>query len=113
MLNPIGLAAGNLYPLGNVSPSIYESTQMASDNYNQGGFRYDHYFGNNDQVFARLRSLQPQHSRSAADQRFECSRFPRYECHHHEFVHRFRRAPDLPDNRADRTPGLLPQRIHL
>ncbi|MGA2594510.1 MAG: carboxypeptidase-like regulatory domain-containing protein, partial [Bryobacteraceae bacterium] len=45
MLNPIGLAAGSLYPLPNVSTNVYESTQMESDNYNQGGFRFDHYFG--------------------------------------------------------------------
>ncbi len=53
MLNPIGLAAGGLYPLPNAGQNVYESTQMATDNYNQGGFRYDHYFGNNDQIFAR------------------------------------------------------------
>jgi Carboxypeptidase regulatory-like domain len=53
LLNPIGLKAASLYPLGNVSPSIYESTQIAKDNYNQGGFRFDHYFGNSDQLFAR------------------------------------------------------------
>jgi hypothetical protein len=53
LLNPIGLKAASLYPLGNGSPSIYESTQIAKDNYNQGGFRFDHYFGNSDQLFAR------------------------------------------------------------
>jgi hypothetical protein len=53
LLSPIGLAAGNLYPLPNVSQSVYESTQMETNNYNQGGFRLDHYFGNNDQIFAR------------------------------------------------------------
>src|ERR1700691_2381921 len=53
LLSPIGLAAGNLYPLGNVSPGLYEGTQIESDNYNQGGFRFDHYFANNDQIFMR------------------------------------------------------------
>jgi hypothetical protein len=53
MLSPIGLAAGNLFPLPNGPGNLYETTQMESDNYNQGGFRYDHYFGNNDQIFAR------------------------------------------------------------
>ena len=53
MLSPVGLAAGNLYPLGNVSPGLYEGTQIESDNYNQGGFRFDHYFANNDQIFMR------------------------------------------------------------
>jgi hypothetical protein len=53
MLSPVALKAANLYPLGNVSPSLYEGTQIETDNYDQGGFRYDHYFGNNDQLFAR------------------------------------------------------------
>jgi len=53
LLNPIGLKAAGLYPIGNVSPSLYEGTQIESSNYNQGGFRLDHYFGNNDQIFAR------------------------------------------------------------
>jgi hypothetical protein len=53
MLSPIGLAAANLFPLPNAPNSLYESTLMESDNYNQGGFRYDHYFGDNDQLFAR------------------------------------------------------------
>ena len=56
MLNPVGLAAGNLYPLGNVSPSLYEATQIETNNYNQGGLRLDHYFSNNDQIFARFSS---------------------------------------------------------
>jgi hypothetical protein len=53
LLSPIGLAAEKLFPLPNAPNSVFESTQLASDNYNQGGFRYDHYFGNNDQIFAR------------------------------------------------------------
>ena len=53
LLNPIALKAEAFYPLGNLSPSIYESTQMEANNYNQGGFRLDHYFSNNDQIFAR------------------------------------------------------------
>jgi hypothetical protein len=53
MLSPIGLAAAQLFPLPNGPQNVYQTTQMESDNYNQGGFRYDHYFGNNDQLFAR------------------------------------------------------------
>jgi hypothetical protein len=53
MLSPVGLAAGGLYPLPNAGGNLYQTTQMETDNYNQGGFRYDHYFGNNDQLFAR------------------------------------------------------------
>src|SRR5580698_4000424 len=32
MLSPVGLAAGNLYPLPNVSTSLYEATQMLTNN---------------------------------------------------------------------------------
>ena len=52
-LNPIALKALQLYPLGNLSPSLYASTQMMANNYDQGGFRLDHYFANGDQLFAR------------------------------------------------------------
>ncbi|HLH03179.1 MAG TPA: carboxypeptidase regulatory-like domain-containing protein [Bryobacteraceae bacterium] len=53
MISPIALKAEKLYPLGNVSPSLYSATEMMSNNYDQGGFRLDHYFHNNDQLFAR------------------------------------------------------------
>jgi hypothetical protein len=53
LINPIALKAESYYPLGNLSPSIYESTQILNNNYDQGGFRLDHYFGNHDQLFAR------------------------------------------------------------
>ncbi len=53
MLSPVGLAAGNLYPLPNAGGNLFTTTQMETNNYTQGGFRYDHYFGNNDQLFAR------------------------------------------------------------
>lgn len=53
LLNPISLRALNLIPLGNLSPSLYSSTQIFTNNYDQGGFRFDHYFGNQDQLFIR------------------------------------------------------------
>jgi hypothetical protein len=53
MISPIAIKAASLYPLGNISPNLWEGTQIETDNYDQGGFRYDHYFGNNDQFFAR------------------------------------------------------------
>ena len=53
MQSSVALKAVNDYPLGNVTPSLYESTQMGTNNYDQGGARYDHYFGNGDQLFAR------------------------------------------------------------
>ncbi len=53
MLSPIALKAESLIPLPNIGPSLYSSTQMLTNNYDQGGFRLDHYFRNSDQMFAR------------------------------------------------------------
>lgn len=53
LLNPVALAATNLYPLPNIGTNVYESTQIGINNYDQGGFRLDHYFSEKDQVFAR------------------------------------------------------------
>ncbi len=53
MLSPIALKAESLIPLPNIGPSLYSSTQLLTNNYDQGGFRLDHYFGNSDQIFAR------------------------------------------------------------
>jgi hypothetical protein len=53
MQNPIALAAEKLYPLPNVGTNVFESTQIGSTNYDQGGFRLDHYFGGSGQLFAR------------------------------------------------------------
>ncbi len=53
LINPIAAKALQLYPHANLSPSIFSSTEIGSNNYDQGGFRYDHYFGNGDQIFAR------------------------------------------------------------
>lgn len=53
MLNSISLNALNFYPLGNTSPSLYTSTQLLTNNYDQGGARLDHYFGNGDSLFLR------------------------------------------------------------
>jgi hypothetical protein len=53
MQNPIALAATKLYPLPNIGANVFESTQIGSTNYDQGGFRLDHYFGDSDQLFAR------------------------------------------------------------
>jgi hypothetical protein len=56
LISPIAAAAAKLYPLGNISPSLFSSTQTLTTNYDQGGFRLDHYFGNSDQIFARYAS---------------------------------------------------------
>lgn len=53
MLSPIALKAESLLPLPNIGPSLFSSTQILTNNYDQGGFRLDHYFGNSDQLFAR------------------------------------------------------------
>ncbi len=53
LINSIALQAEKLYPLGNISPSLFASTQILTNNYDQGGFRLDHYFSNSDQLFAR------------------------------------------------------------
>lgn len=53
MLNPIALNALQFYPLGNISPSLYTSTVMATNNYDQGGFRLDHNFSGGDQLSLR------------------------------------------------------------
>ena len=53
MQSSIALQAEKLYPLPNIGANVFESTQIGTNNYNQGGFRYDHYFGPSDQVFVR------------------------------------------------------------
>jgi hypothetical protein len=60
LLSPIALKAESLIPLPNIGPSLYSSTQLLSNDYDQGGFRLDHYFGNSDQLFARY-STSSQH----------------------------------------------------
>ncbi|MGH9772559.1 MAG: hypothetical protein ACRD4Q_12820, partial [Candidatus Acidiferrales bacterium] len=45
--------AQNLYPLPNIGPELYSATQMLTNNYDQGGFRLDHYFSGGDRLFAR------------------------------------------------------------
>jgi hypothetical protein len=51
--SPIAQLASKLYPLPNIGANVFESTQLGSTNYDQGGFRLDHYFGAGDQFFAR------------------------------------------------------------
>jgi hypothetical protein len=52
--NPISVQAAKLYPLPNIGANVFESTQIGSTNYQQGGFRLDHFFGPKDQLFARF-----------------------------------------------------------
>ncbi len=60
MLSSIALNAQSLIPLPNIGPSLYSSTQILTNDYDQGGFRLDHYFSNHDQLFARY-STSSQH----------------------------------------------------
>ena len=53
MIDPVAKNALRLYPLGNISPSLYSSTQILSNDNDQGGFRLDHIFSNGDQLFLR------------------------------------------------------------
>ena len=57
MQSPVALNALSLYPLGNLSPSLYTSTQIRTQNSDQGGFRLDHNFSSNDQLTARFAML--------------------------------------------------------
>ncbi|MBV8551165.1 MAG: TonB-dependent receptor [Acidobacteriaceae bacterium] len=64
MLNPVALKAESLYPLPNIGPALFSSTQILTNDYDQGGFRLDHYFTNGDELFARyatssLNTLDP------------------------------------------------------
>ena len=52
-INPVALNVLNLYPLGNVSPSIYRETLVGTNNINQLGARVDLNGSTNDQFFAR------------------------------------------------------------
>ena len=56
LISSIGAAAAALYPLGNISPSLFSSTETLVSDYDQGGFRFDHYFRNSDQIFVRYAS---------------------------------------------------------
>jgi hypothetical protein len=57
LISPIALKAEQLYPLPNAPNQVYESTQIGINNYDQGGFRFDHYFGGGkDQLFLRYSS---------------------------------------------------------
>jgi hypothetical protein len=57
LISPIALKAEQLYPLPNAPNQVYESTQIGINNYDQGGFRFDHYFNDGkDQLFLRYSS---------------------------------------------------------
>ncbi len=52
-INPIALNVLNMYPLGNVSPSIYRETLIGRNRADQAGLRLDFNASGADQIFAR------------------------------------------------------------
>jgi hypothetical protein len=53
--NPIGIAVANLYPIGNVSPTIFTTTPVTHNDYDQTGVRADYSRSTTDQYFLRYR----------------------------------------------------------
>jgi len=52
-LNPVGLNVAKLYPIGNTTPSVYTSTLVGTNNYDQTGLRLDLHRRDNDSYFLR------------------------------------------------------------
>jgi hypothetical protein len=52
-INPVARNVLNLYPLGNVSPSIYRETLITTNRNNQAGARFDLNASDQSQLFAR------------------------------------------------------------
>ena len=52
-INPVSRNVVNLYPLGNVSPSIYRATLVGNNVLDQAGGRLDFNVSPNDQIFGR------------------------------------------------------------
>lgn len=54
LLNSVSLGVMDRYiPLGNATPSVYTSTVVTHNDYDQGGGRVDHRFSNSDQIAFR------------------------------------------------------------
>jgi hypothetical protein len=53
LINPVAQNVIDMYPLGNVSPSIYRSTQVGTNFFDQAGGRMDFTASPRDQIFAR------------------------------------------------------------
>ena len=52
-INPISQEVLKYYPLGNVSPTLFRTTQVMTNNTDQAGFRLDHQFSDTDSLSAR------------------------------------------------------------
>lgn len=53
MMNPTALRLMNYYPSPNAGENLYITTQVKSNNADQGGLRYDHVFSERDQLWVR------------------------------------------------------------
>jgi len=53
-INPVAVNVLNMYPLGNVSPSLYRATVVGTNFYDQAGGRADFNASSKDQLFARF-----------------------------------------------------------
>ena len=53
-INPVALKVLQLYPLGNVSPNLYSTVVVGTNDYDQGGARLDFNASARDQMFARF-----------------------------------------------------------
>jgi carboxypeptidase family protein len=53
-INPVSLNVLNLYPLGNVSPTLFRATVTGTNDYDQAGARLDFNASAKDQLFARF-----------------------------------------------------------
>jgi outer membrane receptor protein involved in Fe transport len=54
MLNPISLTVQEYYPLGNLGPSLFSSTQIMTNDYDQGGAKVDWAAGSQDTLSFRF-----------------------------------------------------------
>ncbi len=52
-INPVSRNVLGMYPLGNISPSLYRETVVMDNDYDQAGGRLDFNLSQNDQIFAR------------------------------------------------------------
>ncbi len=52
-INPVSLNLLNFYPLPNVAPNLYTSTQVLQNNTDQFGARIDHQLSHRDEIFGR------------------------------------------------------------
>ena len=109
MLSPIALNELNYYPLGNISPSLYASTVMGANNYNQGGFRLDHNFSEGDQLFLRYASSYTSELDPLPIAGARHAGLPGDRCPAHQLGHGFGDTPVLPQYLADASRGVFPE----